>query len=293
MKLSSIFLVAGLPATTVLAQNDANNSSYSFGVEESFTTGNSSWFSGEYTQGFHCDAFSGRVVSDCNACLQAGCSMVTDDLGGSRECLQSCELVADTACWDLKYQPELTAAEMCENADQVAADETICAQEGLTDCGSCTSTLLSDGESTCDWYYWVAADEYFCASIAGACRGDTCHQAVRVCEETADNMEEIIVDEDSSVAEEDSSAAGGAGGRCNGFDSCDKCLKSIVGCAWAENTCHPSTAFPNMTSLDLCGVEEAVERSGNIDAVQSSAPGVVVMGLGCLATMFVGLLAVL
>lgn len=290
MKLSTILvLVAGLPATTAVAQNTTEIFAAPDLVQTNAANSSSLWF-GEYVEGVHCDAFPGEVIADCTTCLEAGCSLVTDNLGGTRECLQSCEVTADTACWDLKYQPELTAAEMCENADEVAADETICAQEDLTDCGSCTSTLLSDGQSTCDWYYMVAADEYFCASTAGACRGDTCHQAVRVCEETVvEDMEEVVVEEDSS-----GSAVEADGGRCNGFDSCDKCLKSIVGCSWADNTCHPSAAFPNMTSPDLCLVEEAVERSGNIVSVQSSAPGfLVTMRLASLAMMIAGCLAML
>ncbi|CAB9528271.1 expressed unknown protein [Seminavis robusta] len=83
--------------------------------------------------------------ADCEACLEAGCVMTVGD------CLADCS-VMDVACWDMQYHPNKTAADVCLIMTQQEADAAICGDPEVQTCETCTSTVRSDGESTCGWY---------------------------------------------------------------------------------------------------------------------------------------------
>lgn len=69
-------------------------------------------------------------------------------------CSHNTLVIMDVARYTINE--ETTVDEVCTRAATDKADDALCASS--TDCGGCTSTILSDGVSTCSWF-----DEYgFC-----------------------------------------------------------------------------------------------------------------------------------
>ena len=88
--------------------------------------------------------------SDCRGCLN-------DPACGSwyqgKGCFDRC-IIADIPCYksnnNANGRTTSSAQEVCARADTDEANQNICKQK--TDCGSCTSTSLSDGSGTCAWF---------------------------------------------------------------------------------------------------------------------------------------------
>lgn len=154
--------------------------------------------------------------------------------------------------------------------------------EDLTDCETCTSTVLSDGESVCSWYTVLGdTTNGFCSTggcdMMGNCPVGTC---------------------DASGPGEEVTAGGGP---CNGFADCEPCLNSRMDCAWIANSCqlncdmiadaacyHPAN-FPNMTGPEICAIaaepvdsptdggmdteDDAMEEAPETDASEEAPAG--------------------
>jgi hypothetical protein len=62
-------------------------------------------------------------------------------------CLESCDIIADTACFDVEFFSNSTVEDTCTLVEESGADSELCrVQEG---CDACVSTSLVDGVSTC------------------------------------------------------------------------------------------------------------------------------------------------
>jgi hypothetical protein len=89
----------------------------------------------------------------CGECLSQSCAWVPD-IG----CLDSCDIIADTACFDAN---NASISDTCSAAGGQEDDEKLCVT--ATDCGTCVSTFLSDGATTCQWF----AQGSYCSSGCG------------------------------------------------------------------------------------------------------------------------------
>lgn len=152
--------------------------------------------------------------------------------------MRDCSFIADASCWAVRG--DSTVEEVCATKAAVEADEVICGDETIQDdCLTCTSTLKSDGTSTCQWYTPVGARAY-CGTggcdMMGVCGSEICDL--------------------------------GIDGPCGGFSECEPCLNSRLECAWIANRCeascdaimdvacyHPAN-FPNMTGPEICAVAD-------------------------------------
>jgi hypothetical protein len=82
----------------------------------------------------------------CNQCLSAGCAYL-----GNQNCLESCDIIADTACYDSTTFPNITnITEICIKAEQNEMDIQLCSEQST--CTACTSVSLSDNDKSCTWY---------------------------------------------------------------------------------------------------------------------------------------------
>lgn len=112
----------------------------------------------------------------CEECLGSSCAWAP-----VQGCLPSCDMIADTSCYSMGSSSITATARqdggvggetpesICALADSNTADDILCS--GLIDCGSCVSTVLSDGQSTCKWF------GTYCSSLACdmvACGSETC-----------------------------------------------------------------------------------------------------------------------
>jgi uncharacterized protein YodC (DUF2158 family) len=165
----------------------------------------------------------------CDDCLVSGCGWIA----GS--CLESCDLIADTACFSSEYFPGNTSAEICEIASRDQADSSLCAAQ--TDCGTCTSSVLSDGSTTCQWFAIDGESGGVCCGGGSGC--DLAGTGSFSCNKTS---------------------------TCENATACDDCLVSE--CAWAVGSCFESCSviadapcysaenFPNNTGSEICSIEE-------------------------------------
>lgn len=106
---------------------------------------------GVYTcQDVACDG-----LSACEECLDSPpCAWVMPLEG----CLPSCSAIADVSCYTNETFPNKTSQESCQAIADASKDSSSCANQ--TDCGACTGTVLSDGNTTCQWF----PDGDYCAS---------------------------------------------------------------------------------------------------------------------------------
>ncbi|CAB9511148.1 expressed unknown protein [Seminavis robusta] len=110
----------------------------------------------------------------CEACLNAGCGAVEGF------CLDHCLFAGDDLCWADAIFPAANSTEVCHFKAELEADAWLCGRSNITDCGTCTSTIKSDGVSTCEWYYQPDGQS-FCGrggcNLAGNCGKKTCEVA--------------------------------------------------------------------------------------------------------------------
>lgn len=182
--------------------------------------------------------------ADCVTCLTEGCVLTVG------QCISSCDFIADASCWDMQYHEGKTVEEVCNEKAVIEADEDTCAAEALqSDCGACTSTAKSNGDS-CEWYAIPEGPGYCGAGgcgFAGICGSTTCEG-----------------DDTTTTTEGDDDHP------CHGFDLCEPCLNSRIECAWVGGACEPSCdaapeavcyhpgqeAFAGMVGPDICAAAE-------------------------------------
>ena len=99
----------------------------------------------------------------CNDCLSASCAWAPVE-----GCLESCSVIADTACYTNSTSPD----ETCTAADEDQANDTLCREQ--TDCESCTITEVSE-VAYCQWY----EDGEYCSNGCdmNGCGSITCSSA--------------------------------------------------------------------------------------------------------------------
>ena len=85
------------------------------------------------------------AITTCAECLDAKeCGYWT--VG---ECMESCA-VADASCYATEYFEDMSADEICTEAENDNLDEALCGN--MEDCSSCVGAIKNDGESTCMWF---------------------------------------------------------------------------------------------------------------------------------------------
>eukprot|EP01083_Nonionella_stella_P292266 994089_1 len=88
-------------------------------------------------------------MNDCVECVGGGCAWAV------QTCMDSCMMIADTSCYQLKYFPDSTASDICEVEQNNLADVHACDSISPTSCEICVQTILpssQDGSSTCMWF---------------------------------------------------------------------------------------------------------------------------------------------
>jgi hypothetical protein len=162
----------------------------------------------------------------CTDCLDEGCAWTS-----VQGCIASCDIIADAACFQVGGPGNENVEDICSVAEEAEVDVQLCSEQ--QDCGSCVGTVLSDGNSTCQWF----ASGEFCQSGCGmdGC-GDTVCSSTGVpasvceqyqnCEECLD--EACVWSNEAGCLESCDSIADGA---CFEFDEADG---ANVTCAVAE-----------------------------------------------------------
>lgn len=114
---------------------------------------------------YECQADDCSAIMSCESCLDSACAWVPQE-----GCLPSCNVVADVSCYTNETFPNKSSEESCQAVADASADSSLCASQ--TDCSDCTGTVLSDGNTTCQWF----PDGEYCASGCGmtGCGVDTC-----------------------------------------------------------------------------------------------------------------------
>jgi hypothetical protein len=132
--------------------------------------------------------------TSCDSCLDENCVWVPVE-----GCLETCEVIADTACYDIQFFPNNTIEDICILVENSEADSDLC--QGQNSCDTCVETLLVDSVSTCQWF----AEGGYCDSACGmfGC-GD------------------IVCSENSTLAMD-----------CEDYDTCDECLEEL--CSWTPS----------------------------------------------------------
>ena len=119
------------------------------------------------------------ALSACQSCL----SDTNNDCAWIRNsCQPSCDGADDagagnnedpnTQCFHPEFFPNATISEICEAAgdgDMDQADVVLCGSKNY--CFTCTSTIMSDGESTCSWYKDESTGDEWCG--IGGCDSET------------------------------------------------------------------------------------------------------------------------
>ena len=94
-----------------------------------------------------CDANScSSGASSCQECLNLGDSCAW--AGGL--CVESCSVIADTACYSFETFPGMSNTEICQAEISGRQDAELCA--GKSSCSDCVGTVLGDGTNTCQWF---------------------------------------------------------------------------------------------------------------------------------------------
>lgn len=170
----------------------------------------------EVTEEGGCDGLS------CTDCLETeGCGSWQEEGGCASECL-----IADASCFTVDTFPNLTVQNTCQAAADQAADATLCAEK--TTCSDCTSTTMTDGNTTCQWF----TDGSYCAS---ACDMNGCG--------------------DTECISDDTCFLG----------TCEECLDA-PNCTWQEQggcaptcmiqdvSCFTIDTFPGLNASETCQV---------------------------------------
>jgi hypothetical protein len=185
-------------------------------------------------------------ITGCGQCLgQAECGAWSS----SGDCFSDCSTVeAGDTCYSIEAFPDQTSREICRTARDVRSCE------GLSDCGSCTGTVLSDGASVCHWF-----------AQQGVCAND--------CDANGCGVTSCPVD-------------------CSTLPGCFQCLraggchfaggKCIADCsdAPADTTCYGSDLFPNQGPSEICTIFKADRSNAEL------CPGIPNCG-ACVATALV------
>lgn len=121
---------------------------------------------------------SNRVCKDsttCTNCLDIACAWS----GG--KCLNSCSVFSGSFCYSIKSYPNQNSSSICRKDKNHRFDESLC--QNQTDCGSCTTTIKTDGINKCQWYKDTTdnntgSNASFCGiggcSITGECGTSQC-----------------------------------------------------------------------------------------------------------------------
>mmetsp|Transcript_12239 Transcript_12239/g.21506 ORF Transcript_12239/g.21506 Transcript_12239/m.21506 type:complete len:364 (-) Transcript_12239:80-1171(-) len=174
--------------------------------------------------------------TSCNDCLDNLCVWVPVE-----GCLESCDIIADTSCFDVENfaNENVTIEEICVVSDNGVADQELCSSQ--TDCASCVGSVLSDGETTCQWF----ADGSYCGSGCGmnGCGELTCSS---------------------------SSPPPPPPDACESKDNCSDCLTDSL-CGWAPfegcvANCNFLADTPCFTTKNGVSVEEACSVSEETQA---------------------------
>jgi len=89
---------------------------------------------------------------DCLGCLSdPACGSWYPGNGCHNRCL-----IADISCY--RPNPDKTPEQVCKKADTDMANKKLCSAK--SDCGSCTSTPLSDGSGNCAWFSKMANNQF-------------------------------------------------------------------------------------------------------------------------------------
>jgi hypothetical protein len=109
--------------------------------------------------------------TSCNDCLGAECAWLPV-LG----CLESCEVIADTACYDIQLFPNSTVEDICTLVENNGAESDLC--RGHKDCDTFVETILSDGLSSCQWF--SDAEGGYCDNACGiiGCGDTVCSENI-------------------------------------------------------------------------------------------------------------------
>lgn len=112
-------------------------------------------------------------AATCNDCLNMGCAWAEIE-----QCLDSCSDIADVGCYSSEYF-QGTPGQICAVAAVDKRDRELC--QGIdSDCATCTSTLKTDGKSTCEWYKEGTTDAW-CdtggCNLLGNCGSAECSSA--------------------------------------------------------------------------------------------------------------------
>lgn len=109
-----------------------------------------------------CDSFDGYGPDGCLPCLSSdqNCAWVL------QTCVPSCSSMADAPCFSTTTHPDSTPDEICKEANVGQEDVALCGSKNY--CFTCTSTIKSDGVSTCSWY--TNGDQEWCD--VGGCNAD-------------------------------------------------------------------------------------------------------------------------
>ena len=190
-------------------------------------------------QGTLCD-----TQTTCTSCLEMDC------VWGLGSCLDSCDDLAvdatTTMCYNkINFPTSTTTEEICQMQEETDADIAMC--KAVTDCATCTSTLQSDGVSTCAWYQ--DGNERYCG-IGGEC-------------DDGDDNNNGVCGQD--VCPRDNPD-------CVGKASCTECLDVDSACAWAAGSCITScniiadtscysveNIVNNKTKTEICALAAADE----------------------------------
>jgi hypothetical protein len=166
----------------------------------------------------------------CDDCLALDCAWALE------QCLESCNVIADSACYEQKNFPDKTGSEICLIAAQERDDSSIC--NAHTTCTTCRETITSDGVTPCQWF--VVADTNI---ESGTC-----------CPE---NSNCGFVGPGLSICED-------AAQQCDKLSSCGDCLRRD--CAWiadrcidscsliADIACYSHETFPNNSKAEICAI---------------------------------------
>ncbi|CAB9514322.1 expressed unknown protein [Seminavis robusta] len=87
-----------------------------------------------------------QALASCSDCMASsgGCAWVA----GS--CQDSCDEIADAACYTLSAFPSMVADDICFMAKEEVYNQQHCG--GAGNCLDCTNTVMADGESKCSWF---------------------------------------------------------------------------------------------------------------------------------------------
>jgi len=193
---------------------------------------------GDGDSGFFSTTCGGGPANSCEDCVSRN-NLTCGWVSAGNICLVDCQYIADVPCYSsATIDTATTARDICLVLEREQNNTILCA--AAADCSSCVSTLLSDGETNCQWYPPTES----CGT--GACNILGCGETTCVNEEGDGN--------------------GGAGvllPMCEGVAACESCLR--LECAWVPSvgscrgSCDDNSTDVACYSSDLFqGTEEEI-----------------------------------